>query len=372
MLTPEYIERAPDELIELYLQAEDDILRDMAKRINNADFYISSTQWQEKKLQAMGLTHQEIVKRLSALTHKSNAEIEAIITDAGAQVLTLDPEIMPAFEGSVISKAPWVQSLISTGITRTQGTFKNLTLTTAQTASQQFERALDRAYMQVSSGAFAQDKAVMMAIKSLCANGIEAIEYPSGHVDHMDVAVRRAIRTGLNQTAGEVSDRFAKEYDYDLVEVSAHAGARPAHAIWQGKVYSRKGKTDKYDDFYEATGYGTGAGLCGWNCRHSFSAYKEGQTRVYTPEMLKKFNAKDYKYNGKEMTEYEATQYQRYIERQIRKYKRESMMTDEVGQDASPAKAKVKEWQQRLTDFCNQTGLKKSFTRALVPGYGRD
>ena len=55
MLTPEYIDHAPDELVELYRQAEDDILRDMAKRISSADLYISSTQWQEKKLQAMGV-----------------------------------------------------------------------------------------------------------------------------------------------------------------------------------------------------------------------------------------------------------------------------------------------------------------------------
>lgn len=370
MLTPEYIDRAPDELVELYRQAEDDILRDMAKRISSADLYISSTQWQERKLQAMGMTHKEIVRRLAALTRKTNAEIEAIISDAGAQALSLDADVTQTYKG--ISSAPWVKTLIATGIVRTQGTFKNLTLTTAKTATGQFERVLDRTYMQVSTGAFAQDKAILMAVKDLCARGIEAITYPTGHRDYIDVAVRRAVITGLNQTAGEVSDRLAKELDYDLVEVSAHAGARPSHAEWQGKVYSRKGKTEKYEDFYTATGYGTGAGLCGWNCRHSFSAYQEGQARAYTPEMLAKFDAKDYSYNGKAMTEYEATQKQRYIERQIRRYKRETMATRDIGQDADAAEAKVHEWQKRLTDFCRQTGLKKSFPRAVVPGYGRD
>ena len=370
MLTPEYIDRAPDEIVELYRQAEDDILRDMAKRISSADLYISSTQWQERKLQAMGMTHKEIVRRLAALTRKTNAEIESIISDAGARALSLDADVMQTYKG--ISSAPWVKNLIATGITRTQGTFKNLTLTTAKTATGQFERVLDRAYMQVSTGAFAQDKAILMAVKDLCARGIEAITYPTGHRDYIDVAVRRAVITGLNQTAGEVSDRLAKELDYDLVEVSAHAGARPSHAEWQGKVYSRKGKTEKYEDFYTATGYGTGAGLCGWNCRHSFSAYQEGQARAYTPEMLAKFEAKDYSYNGKAMTEYEATQKQRYIERQIRRYKREAIATRDIGQDAEAAEAKIYEWQRRLTDFCRQTGLKKSFPRAVVPGYGRD
>lgn len=165
MLTPEYIDRAPDELVELYRQAEDDILRDMAKRINSADLYIPSTQWQERKLQAMGMTHKEIVRRLAALTRKTNAEIEAIISDAGARALSLDADVMQTYKG--ISSAPWVKTLIATGVTRTQGTFKNLTLTTAKTATAQFERVLDRAYMQVSTGAFAQDKAILMAVKDL-------------------------------------------------------------------------------------------------------------------------------------------------------------------------------------------------------------
>ena len=36
----------------------------------------------------------------------------------------------------------------------TMGLFENLTRTTANTSTQQFEQALDRAWMQVSSGAF--------------------------------------------------------------------------------------------------------------------------------------------------------------------------------------------------------------------------
>ena len=112
MLTPEYIDHAPDELVELYRQAEDDILRDMAKRINGADLYIPSTQWQERKLQAMGLTHQEIVRRLAALTRKSNAEIERIISDAGARALSLDADVMQTYKG--ISSAPWVMLPVGT------------------------------------------------------------------------------------------------------------------------------------------------------------------------------------------------------------------------------------------------------------------
>lgn len=68
--------------------------------------------------------------------------------------------------------------------------------------------------------------------------------------------------------------------------MTAHSGARPEHAEWQGKIYSRSGKSKKYPSLVEATGYGTGPGLGGWNCRHSMFPYYEGMGRVYTDEEL--------------------------------------------------------------------------------------
>ena len=58
------------------------------------------------------------------------------------------------------------------------------------------------------------------------------------------------------------------EMGASFVEVTAHGGARPSHAVWQGRRYHRGGAVDylgqHYEDFESATGYGTGAGLCGW------------------------------------------------------------------------------------------------------------
>lgn len=70
------------------------------------------------------------------------------------------------------------------------------------------------------------------------------------------------------------------------MEVTAHAGARPEHAEWQGKIYSRSGKSKKYPSLKDKTGYGTGPGLGGWNCRHSMFPFYEGSTRAYTDEEL--------------------------------------------------------------------------------------
>lgn len=66
------------------------------------------------------------------------------------------------------------------------------------------------------------------------------------------------------------------DLDCDLVEVSEHMDARPEHAQWQGQIYSLSGKHPQYPDFKSSTDYGSGDGLCGWNCRHTFWPYFDG------------------------------------------------------------------------------------------------
>lgn len=135
------------------------------------------------------------------------------------------------------------------------------------------------------------------------------------------------------------------------MEVSAHAGARPEHAAWQGKVYSRSGTSEKYPDFRSSTGYGTGAGLCGWNCRHTFGPYIEGSPRVWTDEKLAELSATKYEYQGEKYTEYEARQKEKYFDRQIYRWQREAEAMRAAGQDPAQALAKVKAWERKKSDF---------------------
>ena len=101
-----------------------------------------------------------------------------------------------------------------------------------------------------------------------------------------------------------------------------HAGARPSHAAWQGKLVSlsgKKGYLDKRD-----IGYGTGPGFKGWNCRHDWYPFFEGIShRAYSNQRLKELSEKKVVYNDEEIGYYEATQKQREMERQIRATRRE-------------------------------------------------
>lgn len=374
MLKPKYIERLPDRMIELYSQAEMDILADMARRISTYDYFIPAAQWQYRKLIDMGNYHSHILKSLSSLTGRSQAEIRRLMEEAGQKALAFDDSIYrkAGLDLPPLATSPALQMVLKAGVTKTSGLFANLTSTTARTATQQFEQVLDQVYMQVTSGAFDANTAIRYAIKDLSRQGLASIRYSTGHTDYLETAVRRAVVTGVNQTAAQLTEARADQAGCDLVETTAHAGARPEHAVWQGKVFSRSGRHPKYPDFVVSTGYGTGPGLCGWNCRHSFFPYYEGVSEpAYSAEQLKEMDAKSYEYNGQKLTEYEATQQQRHIERQIRRWKRENLATDAAGQDTMESAAKIKLWQDRQQDFLRQTGLKRQTDREQIAGFGR-
>lgn len=374
MLKPKYIERLPDNLIELYSELEQDILADMARRISTYDYYIPAAQWQRNKLVELGNFENWIIKALASRTGRTQEEIKALMEEAGMKALKFDDSIYKAAGLDVppISVSPAMLDVLNAGIKKTNGLFENLTSTTANTATKQFENALDRAYMQITSGAFDKETSVRNAVKDLARQGVGAVTYPSGKIDSIDVAVRRAVVTGVNQTALKLQESRADQMRSDLVETTAHEGARPSHAEWQGKIFSRSGNSDKYPNFKETTGYGTGAGLGGWNCRHSFYPYFEGiSERAYTNSELKAYNAKNITFNGQKMTEYEASQEQRGIERKIRRWKREKKTMEAAGIPADEASSKIKSWQEKEKDFLNQTGLKKQTGRSQIGGYSK-
>lgn len=374
MLKPKQIDKLPETLIELYSQVEMDIIADMARRISGMDYFIPAAQWQYRKLIEMGNCHGWIMQALSAQTGKSRREIERMMGEAGVKAIRQDAAIYKraGLSPPELAASPVLQAVLIDGIRNTEGLFENITGTTANTATKQFERALDRAWLQVQSGAFSQEEAIRTAIKDLAKKGVECIVYPSGHVDHMDVAVRRAAVTGTNQAALRLQDALADEMGSDLVETTAHSGARPEHALWQGRVFSRSGTDSKYPDFRSSTGYGTGPGLGGWNCRHSFFPFFDGiSDPAYTQAELNEMNAKKYTYNGEKLTEYEASQKQRAIERNIRRWKREYKAMEAAGLDPSEAAAKLSGWQEKQRDFLSQTGLKRQAEREWVEGFGR-
>lgn len=378
MLAPDYLDHAPDALVALWQEVEDTILRDVARRIGKMDALTPTANWQLWRYQQTEAVRKDVVKLLARYTGKSEAEIRRLMKEAATAALEAEDEIYYHYgkEPTPFEESAPLQNLLNAGYRQTAGSFSNLTTTTATTVSGAFEQALDRAWLQVSSGAFDYKTAVKRAVDSL-ADSMPYVTYPSGHRDTLEVACRRAVLTGVNQTGAKLQEARMDEMGASFVEVTAHGGARPSHAIWQGRRYHRGGAVDylgqHYEDFESATGYGTGAGLCGWNCRHTFFVVfpELGSPPAWTQESLEALNARDIEYDGRLYTRYEISQMQRARERAVRKYKRRYLAEDAAGADTAASAVKLRQARQSLADFTRATGGRVDSARTSVHGFGR-
>ena len=379
MLTPDYLDRLPDAVAALWQQVEDDILRDIARRIGTLDELEPLTPtaaWQAWRYEQIQACHQDVLTILARYSKRSRDAIRQTMLDAGLTTLASDDAVYRAagLDPPPVERSEALNNLLNAGYRQTLGTWRNLTATTAHTVTGEFERALDRAWLQVSSGAFSYDVAIRRAVDGL-ATHMNGVTYPSGHKDTLEVAVRRAVLTGTNQTCAKLQLARAEEMGCEYVEVSAHAGARPEHALWQGKVYHIGGAVELdgvwYEDFATATGYGTGPGLCGWNCRHNFYPFFPGVSkRLYDDAALAKLADKTVEYGGKMYTEYEIRQMQRALERQVRRAKRQYLAEDAAGVDTTRASLQLRDAWRALNGFIEATGGKLSAARTDVAGFG--
>ena len=372
MLSPKYLENLPVGLVNIYAELENWIIADISRRIVETNYTVTSTAaWQIEKAQEMRLSYNAITKEIAKRTGKTQKEIKKIFLDAGIKALENDSKIYALVDKDTTA---FVNSLalnrtFIAGIEQTNGLMSNFTNSLAVQSNKVLGDLLDQAYFEVQSGAWSYQAAVKKAIKQLIRQGIQTIKYPSGHTDQVDVAVRRAVITGVNQTCAKLQLDLADDMGCDLVETSSHFGARPSHYEWQGKVFSRSGESKNYPNFVLFTGYGTGDGLCGWNCRHSFFPYFEGISKPIDNDFDITENEKFYK----------LTQQQRAYERNIRKQKRaiqafkgalESCKDDtlrvELENEKKRSQAKLRETQGKLNAFCEENNLVRRKERESI------
>ena len=263
-----------------------------------------------------------------------------------------------------LSKFVKASSLQTSGalrnLTKTMG-FKNTALGTTGVMDM-YQREMDLALIKVSTGAFSFDQAVKDCVHRLAQSGLRSIDYESGRSYQLDVAARMAVRTGMSQLSGKITEENLKNSNHDLVITTQHMGSRPDHAVWQNKVFSYSGKSKKYPDFIKETGYGTVTGLKGANCTHDFYPYWEGASII--PEDIKEPDLRTI--GGKTYTYYESTQKQRQMERQIRATKREIEATKSIGGDAQDLQNKLRGQMADYKSFSKAAGLKERDNRLRV------
>lgn len=379
MLNPEYLDRFSDQLLAIIDEFSVSVVSDIAKRIIRMGNISETSNYQIEVLQNAGMIYDDVIRRISQVIGYTEEEIKRMFEEAGVKNIENESVYYKAAgkETITLNQSESIQQILSANIQKTFGDLSNLTMTTAIKAQTLFIDTCNVAMMQIQTGALNYNRAVANAIKKAARISTEVL-YPTGHVDKLDVATRRAALTGVNQTAAEINLQYAKEAGCDYVETTAHAGARPSHAVWQGRVFCISGNDKDYPPFSE-TGYGTGPGLCGWNCRHNFRAYFPGiSSPAYTKSMLKEYDAKSMEYNGVKYTEYEVSQMQRAHERKIREYKRvlaglnsgmenaveevRNVLRDEFNKES----VRLKKQEAELKELCYQTGRRYESARTQV------
>ena len=378
MLTPEQWEEIGKQAETLYNQLELEIIEEIAERISNVGYANTVVKNDTRIAQEMGIMYQDVIRLVAEYNETTENKIKEIFEESGIKSLKYDDKI---YKIAGLKTIPLKQSanmwqLLEATALKTSNNLSNLVMTTAETSQTTFYNAMNKAYMEVSTGVKSYTQSIIDTIKEVSKQGA-SITYPSGRKLSLESAVRMNIVTGVNQTCGKLQLMRAEELEWDLMELTAHIGARPEHAVWQGKIVSRSGKEGYLS--LEDIGYGEATGFKGVNCRHDWRPYYEGSTRTYTDKELKEMADETVTYNGKEVPYYEATQIQRKMERQIRQDKKDiaglqgSLLSNDKDLDINKIKEELRQAQTTmqthnttLNDFLEQTGFRKDYSRLKI------
>lgn len=382
---PALLDALPEGLAELFRALELVLLDEICSRLKAADELNEVTVQAIRALRSHGIDLEEIEKAVLETSGISKTKLDKLLDDVVERNQKYYTELINLAHitqpGKLVDDAE-----VAAIKKQTIDTFRNLTASmgflvdagrTMLPPAKAYQWALDNAVMQVQSGAINYNQAIKTAVKQLADSGLKVVDYESGHRDHIDVAARRAVMTGVSQICAKYTEQSAEYLETPYFEVSAHSGARDkpgpsswsSHKNWQGKVYSvRDG--DIYPSIYKVCGLGAVDGLEGANCRHRRFPWVEGVSeRTYTDDQLKHIDdGLGCTYDGKTYTAYEATQMQRRVEREIRKLKREKAAYKAAGlhEDETAVNIRLRRLNAKYKAFSAEAGLPEQPERMRV------
>lgn len=369
MLDPEYLDEAADLVGAVYTEIEDEMLRYLSLLLLSGVDVLG-----QRGETALLLLAQARAADLMAIVERHRGDVsravEATVADAiarsdAADLAVLGDAALPRAEGTL----PMQASLTARGIAEVLAR-DNVDMQSGALAL--WQSVVSRAVTRVNTGASTTEAALHAAVREMMRSGISTVTYRDAETgrqtvtNRVDVAVRRHVRTQIQQDGLRRTMELCRASGCRLVEVTSHCGARPAHAEWQGNVYGLDGpcevEGESYRGLADATGYGSVDGLGGANCRHSFGPWAPGTPRAYEPDPPHP--------SGLSNDEvYRLRQGQRRRERAIRQAKRDlagaQMVADKDGSlaniaEVERAKARLAARQKGMRDFIAGANAKGS------------
>ena len=380
----EYKEKLSKRIEQHYADLEMRIMEDIVRRIRQAGKITSTADWQINRLKILGNSSEDIEKMIKNALDASYPDVFELYDQVIDWEYVRNEDLYEQINAHYIpfEENGQLQQITNALMQQTDADLQNITQSLGfyldygndsrvlTPLAQVYQGYLDAACMDIVSGAFDYNSVLRRVVTQLTNSGLRQIDYASGHANRVDVAARRAVMTGITQLTGHISDFNAATLGTEYFEVAWHAGARPTHQVWQGKVYSR-------EELVTVCGLGSVTGLEGINCYHERYPFFPGiSERQWSDEWLEEKNREENtpkEFRGKKYTLYEAKQKQRQMETAMRA-QREKVQLLQAG-DADPddimiARAKYQGQLNEYARFSRSMGLKQERERIYLDKRG--
>ena len=347
---------------DIYLELETDLLVNIAEKLAEADIDDINT-WSievQNNLATLSNSNRELIINKQAGVERKLLET---IEKAGFEsVDEFEDFLSEQAEKGRLNTAPPIResnqlaSIVQTILEEAKETVNTVNTTMLQQSEQAYLDIVNRVTNEVIVGLKTPQEALRQVAGEWADIGIPALIDKRGRRWSTEAYVNMITRTQVNNVANAMQDARFNEYGVDLVEVSSHAGARPGCAPYQGKIYSISGNSRRFPSLKDVPS--GPSQLFGVNCGHVKYPYVQG--------VSKKTNSR---YNEEENNRiYKESQQQRYIERQIRKAKREQSMLEALGDNegVAIAKQKVRAQQKNMREFIDKTDRTRRRNREQI------
>lgn len=396
-MTREQYDELSAPLVRVLLDMEDDILREIATQLSRDGDISDTSKWRIRQLARAGRFDKRAAAIIVGYSEVEGGQaMDAVLTAAETEIGYLDNAVQAAnaaglseyfsdipAEESALGAAKAFQRQAASGLNlvntvmqyKAGSAYVNAVNAIYRDTSEGRQGALDimgKGAAKAVSGQMSLQEATRKTIRELAQKGIPAFVDKRGREWSPEAYVMMDMRSTLGNTARAAQDARCDQYGINLIELSAHLGARPKCAIDQGKIYSRDGTSGVTTDGagnkihftpFSQTSYGQPDGILGINCGHVQYPFAEGiNFQRYFPYPKEENDRR-----------YMQFQQQRAMERGIRAAKRECMMLQEVGDTEGLQKAslRLRNQREKYRAYCKETGLKQHNDRTQVYGYDR-
>lgn len=381
----DYKNKLASKIASRYQDLEERIMQDIVRRIMKAGEITSTADWQINRLRILGYSSEDIEKEIKKALNASYPEMFELYDKVINWEYVRNKDIYEQINAEYIpfEENGQLKQITEAIIDQSFDDLENVTNSLGfyldygngkkvlTPLSQVYTKYLDAACYDIVTGAFDYNSVLRRVVTQLTNSGLRQIDYSSGRANRVDVAARRAVMTAVSQITGKISEYNAQKIGTKYFEVDWHAGARPTHAVWQGRVWSK-------EQLYSVCGLGTVTGLLGVNCYHTYYPFFPGiSQRNWSDDWLEEQNRKEAEpksFDGKEYTLYEAKQRQRQMETAMRAQREKVKLLQAGGADQDEVilhKAKYQGQLNEYSRFCRKMSLTEERERIYLDMMGK-